>query len=170
MTRDHGILYSAPMVRAICAGDKVETRRLIGSPLKRARPGDRFWVREAFRAMSCFDHLPPIRLRDDALIGFEADRDAKKRADGKLRPGIFLPRKFARITGTITEVRTEPLRDLTDQCALREGVRHFQMERKNHISIAPRAAFRLLWNSLHTAESTRWWDNPDVIVICFEVD
>lgn len=47
---DRPIIFSAPMVCALLARRKTQTRRLATSPLRRCEPGDRLWVRESFAA------------------------------------------------------------------------------------------------------------------------
>lgn len=44
------ILFSAPMVRALLFRKKTMTRRLLASPLRKAKVGDELWVRETLRA------------------------------------------------------------------------------------------------------------------------
>lgn len=148
MPRDLPIPFSPPMVRALLAGSKTETRRQIkdapegfhmdrvgptgfqwtappGSPripfTPRYSVGDRLWVREAWRADKSWDAVPPRDIFPIARIHHEAGGNAWPDA-GKLRPSMFMPRWASRLTLVVTEVAVERLKDITHAGALAEGV------------------------------------------------
>jgi hypothetical protein len=148
---DRPILYSAPMIRALLAGTKTQTRRLCkwtpallpdGKILSNevVQSGDRLWVREAWRTFVSLDSTPPRDLLQPgrgAGILYEADdgglaitavgersmgeRD-DRRAFGKLRPGMFMPRWASRLTQIVTDVRVQRLQDISEEDALAEGI------------------------------------------------
>ena len=184
---DRPILYSAAMVRALLAGTKIQTRRILkpqpysngfhfdghdilchiddlppsamlmdrGKGKNRytisnmedgpegmsgVYVGDRLWVREAWRTFVSLDAVPPRDLLQPgrgAGILYEADdgglaitaagersmgeRD-DRRAFGKLRPGLFMPRWASRLTQVVTDVRVQRLQDISEEDAIAEGV------------------------------------------------
>lgn len=136
------ILMSAPMVRAILAGRKTMTRRVI-KPLtayvSRIDVGDRLWVRETCRAEELPDGHDGVRyIADDAWSPIENTQQASdawvalnhyrhsvngKR--GQTVPPIHMPRWASRITLTVKEVKVERLQDIGEEDAEAEGARYF---------------------------------------------
>ena len=126
---DRPILFTAPMVRALLAGRKTQTRR---APARWAK-GDRLWVREAWAAPVMYDELPPRDLpigcarafiADGAeIVGFgDAAVSCPIGAAGRDRVSFHLPRWASRITLEVTDAREEALHEISEDDALAEGV------------------------------------------------
>lgn len=191
MTTTRPILFSAPMVRALLDGSKTQTRRIVkpqpthfnpvgvprravptGGPSDVIRcpygqPGDRLWVREAYRTVAEADALPPRELTPAHRIWYEADTPHQPGA-GKLRPGMFMPRWASRITLEITGVRVERLQDISEIDALAEGVRRYSMLEQIQAGQDrwARHAYRSLWEQINGPGS--WDANPFVWVVEFK--
>jgi hypothetical protein len=143
--KERPILFSAPMVRAILAGTKTQTRRVV-KPRKdpdfgchmapceiagdehKARlcpygqPGDRLWVRESFihePADYCWEASVSIPSRPASTV-YRADADDPN--GGRWSPSIHMPRWASRITLEVTGVRVERLQDISEVDAIAEGI------------------------------------------------
>ena len=146
------ILFSGPMVRALLAGTKTQTRRALKHQpidiIPMPKEPDRQWVilkqREPEpkgKVVRCRFGVPgdllwvretwahvPIRGSDGGQgdeMGpiYRADgEEAFKDFTGPWRPSIFMPRKYSRITLRITDVRVERLQKITETDAAAEGV------------------------------------------------
>jgi site-specific DNA-cytosine methylase len=121
------IEFSAPMVRALLAGRKTETRRLISSPLARVRRGDLLWVKEAVRIGR---EMPRSGGRTEVRFEYAADgtvsavdwpsRLARPAPGG--RSARFVPPELSRLTLRVEDARPQRLADIDDQSALAEGI------------------------------------------------
>lgn len=218
----HPILFSAPMVRAILAGRKTQTRRVVtpqpehhagaaaslcstedwtagpnewridaAGPLQDGggatflrcpygAPGDRLWVREAFRLAEHHDDLPPREFcaRHEVSMWYEADGAGVhiKANDtirpGRLRPSIHMPRWASRLTLEVTDVRVERVQDIDDADALAEGVAGATFagaDGEIDLRLRPRAAFKSLWDGINTGRGFSFESNPFVWVVSFQV-
>lgn len=137
--KERPILFSAPMVLAILAGTKSQTRRVVkpkhfaymdehqglrerdnADVCPHGKPGDQLWVREAWRQA-----YPPgmgssgIIYRADAPRACGMDEYSDRH---KWKPGIHMFRKDARILLDITGVRVERLNDISEADAKAEGI------------------------------------------------
>lgn len=196
---EHPILMSAPMMRAILAGSKTQTRRVAkgvnfvssgGAPLNftdddikavscpYGQPGDRLWVREAFRGCRAYE-VQGYAPKDwgNKPIWFEADGTPPGRPEQwalRARPSIHMPRWASRITLEITSVRVERLHEISNEDAKAEGCDH--RDPCDHVRLSCksigcpgpdyRIGYRALWEEINGAGS--WDANPWVWVVEFK--
>lgn len=136
------------------------------------QPGDRLWVREAWRAHSTFDHLPPREI-PQSHVWYMADDGYK--AESRYRHAMFMPRWASRITLEVTGVRVERLQDISEADAIAEGC---TQNHNGYFWGGPHAvsglkqmatavdAYRDLWESINGVGS--WDANPWVWVVEFK--
>ena len=211
--KEHPIIFSTQMVRAILRGVKTQTRRVIPITPRRGYSlnhsfgnlyhfcrekngygkysehlrspydtGDILWVRETYR---------PIAGQLGALItvDYKADDPEKWERLGdvvgtpvKWRPAIHMPREMSRLMLKITAIRAEPLRDISDTDAMREGLypsflrgtpmpiaMDWDGNEKVLVAGVPKRDFEALWRGLYPDGQKSWGANPWVWVIDFEV-
>jgi hypothetical protein len=154
------------------------------------QPGDRLWVREAFRFPESLNLYSPAACGEMATAAgynspwaptqFEADgatsgewigfeTPPKVTTAGKLRPGIHMPRWASRITLEIVSVRVERLQNISESDALAEGCTLECMTPTGDDSgsaIHGPGGFRALWEQIEGAES--WDANSWVWVVEFK--
>lgn len=187
--KERGILFSAPMVRALLNGTKTQTRRIVkpqpdfvhgeivakftkqdeelgrlGEVIKcpYGQPTDILWVRETWRTVAEADSLPPRDLTPAHRVWFDADIPHQP-GYGRFRPGMFMPRWASRITLEVTAVRVERLQDISEEDAMAEGVAW--RERAGLANYTARKLYRTLWESINGPGS--WDANPHVWAISF---
>ncbi len=152
-------------------------------------PGDRLYVREAFRCNGWATDVVSIFYRASEGDGYTAmceqfPVEGKKplRPDGKWSPSIHMPRWASRLTLTVTDVRVQRLQDISQEDAVSEGVERLHGGYHDDDDVylnylvksdgfggsgAGRASFRTLWNSLHGIDA--WEANPWVYAVSFNV-
>ncbi len=138
------------------------------------QPGDRLWVREAWRALRRFDSMPPLDIEWRSMVAYEADtptgdyRQAPHGRMGKLRPPIHMPRWASRITLEITGVRVERLQNISEADARAEGAPELLSVDGGYLEHPMgcyRDGFQHLWTSINGPGS--WDTNPWVWVVEF---
>ncbi|HCM5827660.1 morphogenetic protein [Klebsiella pneumoniae] len=220
--KERGMIFNAEMVRAILDGRKTQTRRPVkfpvldknlgcelsgnelagelsaGNYLNSAfgKPGDRIWVREAYRFPASLDDVSPTGVGEMAVAtgyrkpwaptfyeftgtfsdGWKGFETSPKVSDaGKLRPSIHMPRWASRILLEITDVRVERLNAISEEDAAAEGVPPAGSLLPDYPGtfLTPKGdfatakvAFQRLWESIYGAEN--WQANPWVWVIEFK--
>lgn len=171
------------MVRAILAGTKTQTRRVLNPQPNpsayvqritphdldeggfgffdeerdyraRYRPGDTLWVRETWRMAQWGS--PIYRADKERSMGMDEYSDRHK-----WRPSIFMPRSASRITLRVVGVRVERVKDITEADAKAEGAEPADCCHAYY------HGFGKLWESINGPRGYGWDANPWVWVVNF---
>ena len=181
--KETGLMFKAPLVRAILEGRKTQTRR-IAKPVRHAdrgnvyspgalvlehepqhvinracpygQPGDRIYVRETFSQHPEWGQL-----------AFRADGEEFEDADGwlwepKWQPSSQIPKELARIWLEVTGVRVERLQEITPEDCIAEGLNTTLRERDAEVNL--KQQFKELWEST----GGDWAANPWVWAVDFK--
>lgn len=151
------IIFGTTMMRALLAGRKTQTRRVVKPqpkivdrdkwPCPYGAPGDRLWVRETWALGA---HASAIVYRADGEFAPGA---------GRWRPSIHLSRKLARITLELTDVRVQRVQEISQFDAMQEG-----FDGPDH-----KANFCKLWDTINAKRGYQWASNPWVWALTFKV-
>ena len=188
--KERPILFSAPMIRAILAGAKTQTRRAVkpqpqGDDLHICTSaydwqtcedgflhglvaGDQGYVPLSFR---CPNGVPGQKLwvretfNGNAEVGYAYRATEPEMNGAPWRPSIFMPRAASRILLKVTDVRVERLQEITEDDAKAEGCAP-AVHADGSVDCGTRkTTFRTLWESINGAGS--WDANPWVWVVSF---
>jgi hypothetical protein len=164
------ISFNDEMMRALLAGRKTQTRRLVAPVPRRSRrtadgtvklfdvggkrircryggTGDRLWVRERWAV-------------DGSTYAHAANEDAPHGSKVAWRPSFHMPRCACRVLLDVLEVRAERLMQILRHDARLEGFAGVR-------TADPLAWFCDLWDRINSAPGTIWRENPWVWVIEF---
>lgn len=169
------------------------------SPLK---VGDRFYMRETYWQFGHWEPLPGVKTKKGrqkwAFIpatgrpkvpwitfiepsGARSNHKDPSTNAWHKRLARFMPAAYARFIGEIIEVRVEKLNEISEEDAIKEGVRRIgessfkRVEKLNDKWCGPagecaiccdtaKEAFSYLWTSIHGTEPNSWAQNPWVFV------
>ena len=190
--KEKPILFSGPMIRAILANTKTQTRRIF-KPDRMTWDANGRYTTYAMRGgelsttgsgpfkPSSWLHYCPYGQPGDRLwvresfarvptacgsedIVFAADyQDGSDRAAGvRYTPSIHMPRAVSRITLEITGVRVERLQDISRGDAMAEGCPFPNMAQGPD----PRDWYAELWGAINGPDS--WAENPWAWVVEFK--
>ena len=161
----------------LAGGDITKSQRLL------CAPGDRLFVREAWRTEARYDEarpsdlLPPNLARDmrqrAPLVSYEADytQEPNDGCRGRLRPSIHMPRWASRLTLIVEGVKVERLQEISEADAQAEGIGEPYLGdgdppfEERAVMVSRKMQFRNLWRTLHGPDA--WDANPWVAVISF---
>lgn len=187
---DKGIIFSAPMVRALLAGTKTQTRRLLTLRGHRQfsefgpsdtpgydwhfRRGDGCWCDHTGENLP-LPYAPGDRLyvRESIFGGHPGCANVVYRADQIHRmvaltwtPSIHMPRRVSRLWLAVDEVRVQRLQDISAVDCIDEGID----DRATAHFACPIKTYAALWDSLHGGESDQAWAaNPWIVAVSFTV-
>lgn len=196
MKNEKPILFSTDMVRAILAGRKTQTRRVI----KNVPAAHDFWIdRERLeygyhgRVHGAIEpkHWRGMILwvretwaENNGAVGgggkyyYKAEfNDEEIRALGPWKPSIFMPRDACRLYLEIEDVRPERLQDISDEDIKAEGVELYprdytpaRIERFKTAYNKTPLKFRWiqLWDGINSRRGYGWEQNPWVFVTKFK--
>ena len=169
--KEHPLLFSGPMVRAILDGHKTETRR-IGNKYRTWKKGDRIWVKETYRLFDSFNdcgHYENCDCYKDNGKPMYREDDPDPSPE-KWKPSIFMKRCYSRITlEMIEDAKEEKLQDITEEGAIREGSQLscvYLPKSCQQGTWTERQQFSKIWDSINGKENP-WLSNPLVWVIKF---
>ena len=179
------ILFSGPMVRALLAGRKTQTRRVLkkqpGAGIRAfyRRPDGLFMPLLGPVGVGCGtgDPLPcPLGKPGDLLWvrettwrggGYAATEGPATIGDQR-RPSIHMFRRDSRLTLRITDVRLERVQEISEADAKAEGAT-FGAGSKEELAVGCRIGFAALWDTINSGRGFGWNTNPWVWVVEFEV-
>lgn len=195
--KERPIIFSTEMVKAILAGRKTQTRRIIKPEWLRCldpeddpeavlwqspfQIGDLLWVRENGWIHNRYQ--PGYHLSIGGNLFFQADQLNGFKHKGwvkehyKFFPSIHMPKAAARIWLQITDIKVEQLQHISKEDAIAEGIgitdthKEFVLY-KNYSTpgadlTTPQISFMTLWESINGKDS--WAANPWVWAITFKV-
>lgn len=182
---DKPIIFSAPMVRALLAGTKTQTRRVLkpqpvwdngalGIEDKAGR-----WIFCANTERGFAEGLPRSRFKmpyapgdrlwvreawaSDGMVGVRYYATDDVHELRRKRSPIHMPRWASRLTLLVTDVRVQRLQEISRGDAMEEGCPFANMADGPN----PRDWYRDIWNSIHGPDA--WDANPWVAAISFTV-
>lgn len=130
--KEHPILFSGDMAKAILEGRKTQTRRVIKNPKRLeglmlkgeegewcpyGKLGERLWVKEAF----CYAKMYGYDAREDGGEFWYKATDSGQ-CEGPYKSSRFMPKWAARIWLEITGLRVEQVQDISPDNIIAEGL------------------------------------------------
>ncbi len=185
-------MFSGPSVRALLGGRKTQTR-MLANKLRKARlqragepdgvrltpsmwrdtnGGDRFWVRESLGWDKGAERLF-YRADGATVLGVPSPGQAIGATQLSM---LYMPRWASRLILTVSGVRIERLQVIGEDDAIAEGIKPLKdgcyiaddYDSESYASAALGYAHR--WSAFHSRPGTRWEDDPEVVVVDFEVE
>jgi len=174
---EHPILFSGKMVRAIFAGKKSQTRRIVKKdpqgktpftdefPCPYGSTGHLLWVRETF-AKYPDGFVYKADFPDDGFGSGIVNLRTGENYQIVWKPSIFMPRMASRITLEITEIRIERLNTISESDAVAEGCQAWV--ENGQVTDTAVSDYAHLWDEINLERGYSWESNPYVWVVSFQ--
>mgnify|MGYP006173759291 CR=1 FL=1 len=177
MIKTTPMIFNSEMVRALLAGNKTQTRRIIksqsicekysnaenyiSSMCPFGKSGDLIYVRETFGFSDpdYYDYETPM----DVIYRTELNRPVTRMPE-KWKPSIHMPRWASRLTLKINSVRVERIQDISEKDSWAEGFEGYDDDVTGGVN--GYSQFCEAWKNIYGAS---WDKNEWVWVIDFEV-
>lgn len=171
--KEHPLLFTTEMVRAILDGRKTQTRRVPVERYRNWKVGDTIWVRESFQIeqytfrRNCVGGKYLADNKEFWTEVYQREYDLIKNRKFPLRAtsGRFMYKSLARIFLEITGLRDERVQSISKEDADAEGVV------VRNIGETYWRAFHTLWDSINSQRHNgiyAWDKNPINKVIEFK--
>lgn len=149
---------------------------IFAMPCHYGAPGDRLWVRETWKTCAVYDSYAPSQIDSGAALLWLADNSKRINGPedwGKVRPSIYMTKWASRIVLEITEIRVEPLQDISRADAKAEGFWPSEYNGLESFDGIPygnaNLAFKACWEKIN-GKKHPWSSNPLVWVVEFKHD
>ena len=108
---------------------------------------------------------------DVVLTPAEWDRWQARKRPYDVTPARFMYRSLARTFVEISDLRREPLQEISETDAIAEGCNGEEINEGygNVGVVTPTENYRTLWNSINAARGHAWESNPTVLVVEYKV-
>ena len=168
-TKEHSIIFSARMVKAIFDGRKTQTRRVVpakaleaaGEPISKIRVGDHLWIREVHALVDALQ-WPALPYRTDGERWCFYREGFDSPSPPKWRSPIHMPRWASRLTLGVVGVRIEPVQAIRRPDVEAEGIEVDALD-----EAGAREAFALSWDSFNAKRGYAYASNPLVFAYTF---
>lgn len=194
--KEHPILFSGDMVKAILEGRKTQTRRIVkpqpflNKQYSSEEPTYKEWLSmngsHNDSVEKWIQFCPYGKVGDQLWVRETFGKDffgtifykaddlfVPVGAKAKWRPSIFMPRKASRIQLEIVNIRVERLDNISEEDAKAEGIEEnngkyldYSNVKSKHYCLSAFSSYEELWIKINGKES--WEKNPWVWVIEFK--
>lgn len=161
--------------------EHIETHELIKAKCPYGQPGNTLWVRETWAHVYGYPYFQDNGTMRKEYIYKASPEGWEDGYNGRWKPSIHMPRKAARLFLTVKNIRVERLQDISEEDAIKEGIKEFKLTASNGVTLlyglnaeqsvmnyTAKSAFEDLWDSINKVRGYGWDTNCWTWVVEFE--